>query len=156
MTSLADIIFQEGHEFAKQKQFDEAESKYKQALAYKDDHSPTLLAYGLLLQNQRKDFQATETLWRGAAENQLKNAAHVQMVCNLAVLLEKCNNDFEAAERYYRIALESNPAHANTLVNYGTFLATRRNDFERAEVMLRKAIKADPTRKQINNCGYLL
>ncbi len=62
MTSLADKCFKEGIEFARKRQFDEAEAKFKQALSYKDDHSRTLLEYGLLLQNQRKAYDAAENL----------------------------------------------------------------------------------------------
>jgi Tfp pilus assembly protein PilF len=66
MTSLADKCFQEACALARQRLFDEAETKFKQALAHKDDHSRTLLEYGLLLQNHRKEYEAAEQLYAKA------------------------------------------------------------------------------------------
>mmetsp|Transcript_28527 Transcript_28527/g.70614 ORF Transcript_28527/g.70614 Transcript_28527/m.70614 type:complete len:209 (+) Transcript_28527:123-749(+) len=156
MGVLSDKLYNEGLEAMRRKDFEEAEGKFKQALAYKHDHSKTVLQYGILLQNHRKDYAAAVLLWRRAAEGMLKNKYHVQMLCNLSIVLTKVLQDYNAAERYYRLALEADATHVNSLVNYGLFLATVRKDFDKAEVMLRRAIRADPGRTKINNGGYLL
>eukprot|EP00283_Hemiselmis_rufescens_P015438 CAMPEP_0173450396 /NCGR_PEP_ID=MMETSP1357-20121228/44629_1 /TAXON_ID=77926 /ORGANISM="Hemiselmis rufescens, Strain PCC563" /LENGTH=192 /DNA_ID=CAMNT_0014417073 /DNA_START=37 /DNA_END=615 /DNA_ORIENTATION=+ len=154
--ALSDKFYQAGFDAMKRRDFEEAEENFKTALSYKHDHSKTLLQYGLLLQNQRNDFKGAVEVWREAAEGMLKNKYHVQMLCCLSVVLTKIYNDYDNAERYYKLALETDNAHVNSLVNYGLFLATVRFDYEAAAVMLKRAIRADPHRTKINNGGYLL
>mmetsp|Transcript_22521 Transcript_22521/g.52276 ORF Transcript_22521/g.52276 Transcript_22521/m.52276 type:complete len:193 (+) Transcript_22521:107-685(+) len=154
--ALSDKFYQAGFDAMKRRDFEEAEENFKTALSYKHDHSKTLLQYGLLLQNQRNDFEGAVDVWRGAAEGMLKNKYHVQMLCCLSVVLTKIYKDYDSAERYYKLALETDNAHVNSLVNYGLFLATVRFDYDQAAVMLKRAIRADPHRTKINNGGYLL
>ncbi len=79
----------EGIESLRSRDYEEAETKFKLALSYKHDHSKTVLQYGLLLQNHKHDFDAAVQLWKRAAESMVKNKYHVQMLCNLSIVLSK-------------------------------------------------------------------
>jgi tetratricopeptide (TPR) repeat protein len=99
---------------------DEAEKHFKEAINKKFDHPKTRYYYGLMLQNQRKDPAAAEALWRQVSMFQLKSRFHVQLLSSLAALLIEYKNDYDEAEKCYKLALDCDPLHVNTMVNYGT------------------------------------
>ncbi len=53
-------------------------------------------------------------------------------------------NDNDEAERYFKLAIETNPNNANNLGNYATFLSDHRRDYDEAERYYKLAIEADP------------
>ena len=59
--------------------------------------------------------------------------------------------DLDAAETYYKRAIEADPKHANNLGNYALFLENERGDPDGAETYYKRAIEADP--KHANNLG---
>jgi len=42
-----------------------------------------------------------------------------QLLCNLAALLIEYKQDFEEAEKCYKLALDCDPGHVNAMINYG-------------------------------------
>lgn len=112
---LSDKYFQLGYDAMRRKDFEEAEINFQKAMSYKHDHTKTLLQYGLLLQS-RKDFAGAVELWRIGADAMLKNKHHVQMLCNLSVVLTKVVGDHEGAERYFKAGLECDKDHVGCLV----------------------------------------
>ena len=115
--ALSDSHFDAGYEAMRNMDYETAESEFKVALTYKHDHTKTLLHYGLLLQS-RKDFTGAVDMWKVGADAMLKNRHHVKMLCNLSIVLTKVLGDHDAAEKYFKAALECDKDHVGVLVSY--------------------------------------
>ncbi len=117
--SLSDRYCLEGMELVKQRSFEEAEAKFKLALSYKHDHSYTVLQYGLFLQNHKRDCDGAVRLWKHAAESMVKNKHHVQMLCNLSVVLSKVNHDDNTPHKHETLGLKRLNEQVDTESRFG-------------------------------------
>lgn len=61
-----------------------------------------------------------------------------------ALFLETVRKDIDAAETYYRRAIEVDPKHAGNLGNYALFLQGVRKEMDTAETFYKRALDVDP------------
>jgi MinD-like ATPase involved in chromosome partitioning or flagellar assembly len=69
---------------------------------------------------------------------------HPDELGNYAIFLKNTRKDHDAAEAFYKRAIDADPKHANNLGNYANFLADIRKDHDAAEAFYKRAIDADP------------
>jgi tetratricopeptide (TPR) repeat protein len=74
----------------------------------------------------------------------------IDILNNAALAFDKFGN-YDNAEKYYKMVLDSNPNHANTLGNYALFMKKIREDYDKAEEFYKRAIETDPN--HANNLG---
>jgi Tfp pilus assembly protein PilF len=115
-----------------------------------------------IAQRSGDDYGSMEIARRLHAVNEIKAAAFDKVLLklpsldsddlgNYANFLTDICHDHDAAEAFYRRALEADPNHANHLGNYAAFLTDIRQDHDAAEAFYKRALEADPN--NANNLG---
>ena len=75
---------------------------------------------------------------------------HANNLWSYGDFLEQQRKDYNAAESYYKRAIDANPKSAKFLCHYAVFLNKKRNDMDLAELYYKRAIEAAP-----KNSDYL-
>jgi tetratricopeptide (TPR) repeat protein len=78
---------------------------------------------------------------------------HALVFVGYAIFLDRVRNDKDAAETFYKRAIEADPKHHAALSNYATLLHQVRNDDDGAEPLYKRAIDSDPS-GAVNLCNY--
>ena len=121
---------------------EEAESKFKTAIAASPAHTPTnvLYEYGNFLLSHKQDIKGAEAMWQRGSDQDPK---HIPSLYALAKLRANFCDDVEGAEEILKIIIGLEPRHADALRSYGLLLASRGQDVG-SEFAFKNSLKADP------------
>ena len=154
--------FERGYVFQQDKNFDEAERAYRNAIELDPSLPEAYSNLGLLLHANLKRYNEAEAAYRKAIE---LNPSYATAYYNLGNLLSDENlKRYEEAEAAYRKAIElceaspsgDNPLYATAYSNLGILLKNLKR-YEEAEAAYRKAIELDPSESAAyNNLVILL
>lgn len=113
--------------------------------------------YVLFYKAYNADRNRLFKLARKLYENFTSKYASAEAFNNLACILEEHFNDYEQAQKNYKLALKLSPYSATYCYNYGRFLDIRLGELEEALELYNRAITADAKHVQaIVNRGSIL
>lgn len=133
----------------------EKDQLYQQGISHLPQSAKLHGNYAVFLKNNRKDFDATEVMFKKALE---LNPSLAATTCNYAIFFEQDRQDFDAAEAMFKKAIKLDPSLATTTGSYANFLAYSRKKFDDANAMYHKAFDLDPDNLdfRVNYAGMML
>ena len=143
--------FERGYVFQQDKNLDEAERSYRNAIELDPSLPEAYSNLGLLLHANLKRYNEAEAAYRKAIE---LNPSYATAYYNLGNLLSDENlKRYEEAEAAYRKAIELNPSNATAYSTLGILLKNLKRT-EEAEAAYRKAIELCEASPSGDNPSY--
>ena len=120
-----------------------ASDYYKKALEEGKDDPTVLYKYGAFLEKIGKSTEAEEMYLAALSAN----SSHSNCCVIFADFLASHKKEYDRAERYYEMAIQSNRNNKTAYNNYGIFLAVIRNNKEKANAIFKEGLDI-PSKKR--------